>query len=180
MCEGYQFDDLVGTFYKNIGNIYSIFGDNKLAIGYYEKSLELARANGNTELEMKLLINLTGIYIYDGNLAKAREYQRLMMECPNDGQITYFGHLSSAIIMATEGHYDEAVGQLHVAEAYVRQHDLGSQFLAAIYAELTQRLRRQAKHRLRAALLRAEPGAGAARKTQLDGAEEPAGTVHAI
>ena len=137
MCEGYQFDDLVGTFYKNIGNIYSIFGDNKLAIGYYEKSLELARANGNTELEMKLLINLTGIYIYDGNLAKAREYQRLMMECPNDGQITYFGHLSSAIIMATEGHYDEAVGQLHVAEAYVRQHDLGSQFLAAIYAELT-------------------------------------------
>ncbi len=138
ICEENYFDRLLPMFYKNIGNIYSTFGDNKLAINCYEKGLALARKNRNPELEVRLLINLSGIHIYEGDLASAKEYHRLMMQCDTTGNplLPYFGQLSTALIMNAEGQQEEAVRKLHEAGEYARQKKLGSQFIAAAYAEL--------------------------------------------
>lgn len=139
ICEENHFNELLTLFYKNIGNIYSTFGDNKLAIDYYEKGLALARKNNYHELELRLLINLCGIYIYDGNLTRAKEYHQRMMQCDTTGNplVPYFGYLSSALIMNAEGQQDEAIDRLHKAGTYARQQNLGSQFIAAAYAELS-------------------------------------------
>ena len=62
------------AIYQNLGIIYKNKGQTSRALNYYLKSLTLLKDKKNELFRLSLFINISSVYIKDGNFSKAREY----------------------------------------------------------------------------------------------------------
>ena len=62
ICEKLKLDSLLALVYKDIGNIYSMYGDFDQSVPLYKKTLAMARARGDRKLANKMLNNLIFAY----------------------------------------------------------------------------------------------------------------------
>lgn len=121
IAEKNDFGELMAELYKNMGNIYSVFGDFQQTIEYHKKGLDYARKYGNTSIEIKILMNLAGICCYENRTVEAKVYYDEMMKfAGKDTLIKYFGYLDKALILTNEKKYDDAVRYFEKSAEYAR------------------------------------------------------------
>lgn len=131
------FDEFLPELYKNIGNIYSVYDENGLAIQNWEKALEHAERLGDKETELKTLCNLSGICAAAGYPDKARRYYDKMMRLGKGNPVvTYFGYLAGAMIATSRSDMTEAENGYKKAIAYAISHQFDPKYVAAAYSEL--------------------------------------------
>lgn len=137
ICDENGFGDMLAQFYKNIGNIYSVFADYGQAIDSYKKALSYAREFKNIDIEIKTLINLVGIYCYSGNATQAKLYYDEMMRfAERDSMIAYFGYLNKAHILMAEQRNDSAVLYFEKSVDYARRTNMEPKYVASAYGGL--------------------------------------------
>lgn len=139
ICEENGFTDIAANFYINIGNIYSIFDDNILAIRFYTKGLDAARQSRNKILEIKLLINITGVYALSGQIAQAKAYYDTTMSYKNDFPVIgYYEFLNLAVIETSQNDYEHAVPNFLKAVRCADSLNLDPQYKISSYGELAR------------------------------------------
>lgn len=133
------FDDLLPVFYNNIGNIYSVLDDRELAIKCYEEGIKMARKQGNATIEIKLLVNITGMCCYANRMEEAKIYYAQMMQFANkDSIVEYFGYLNKGLMLTSESRFDSAVFCYKRLLGYVNQNKFEAQFTSSVYVELAK------------------------------------------
>lgn len=144
ISEECHFNSLLARFYKNIGNVYSVFDDNDLAIKCYKKGLEYARETHTTDIEIKILLNLAGICTFEQQIKEAEMYYKQMMAfTPKDSLIEYFGYLSKALIQAANHQNKEAVSSFQAAIKHAERTQLKPKYIASVYTELANLYKQQ-------------------------------------
>lgn len=127
---------LLARIYKNIGNIYSVLGDNGQAIKNYTVALRHARTHADKDMEVKILVNLTGINAFQGDTPEARKYYNQLVRFKGrDSLVDYFCHQNLALIYSREKKYDKAIDEFGKARAVVRSAGLPPAYEASVYGE---------------------------------------------
>lgn len=139
IAEKNDFGELMAEFYKNMGNIYSVFGDFQQTIEYHKKGLDYARKYGNTSIEIKILMNLAGICCYENRTTEAKIYYDEMMKfAGKDTLIKYFGYLDKALILTSEKKYDDAVRYFEKSAEYANRNLSDPRYMGSVYGELAK------------------------------------------
>lgn len=128
----------VADFYKNIGNIYSLFEDYERGSTYYKKGLSYSRSCKNKETERKILINLTGISIFMGNLREARVYYKELtaLGCKYDDVADFMGRYNFGLILLEEKKYRAAVDVYRSLAACAVQKKMSGRYLCSTYQQI--------------------------------------------
>lgn len=136
MAEDKGIRKFLPELYKNIGNVYSVYGENDLAVKSYEKSLAEARALGDSKTELKTLCNLSGICVSIGRVDKARNYYDQMMRLgKGDSVVEYFGLLAGAMIADARDDLHMTVEGYKNAVRLAQDKGLEPKYVAAAYSE---------------------------------------------
>lgn len=136
IAEDCGFEKIISRFYKNIGNIYSVFNDHNFAIEYYQKGLESARKNKDVDMEIKLLINLIGICTTIDRMKEVEKYYgELMHYADRDTLIEYFGYMSNALLLQYHQKNDQAAVFFQKAADYAHRTCLQPRYIASAYLE---------------------------------------------
>lgn len=125
-------------FYKNIGNVYCQFSDYGKGAESYKRGYSLCKKHPDADTERKILINLTGLYIYTGNPAVARKYLEatLRMKDTGDKVSRFMNEYNRALIDAAEGRTGEAVPRFRRLARYASVEGLPSQYVCYALQEL--------------------------------------------
>lgn len=139
IAENNNFGYILAEFYKNIGNIYTVFSDFQQTVEYHKKGLAYARKYNNEPVEIKLLMNLAGICCYEGRTAEAKIYYDEMMNfVGKDRLIEYFGYLDKALILMNEKKFDLAISCFEKSAEYARCAQLDPRYIGSVYGELAK------------------------------------------
>lgn len=126
----------LGRIYKDIGNIYSVLGDNGQAIKNYTTALMYARTYKDADIECKTLVNLTGVHAFQGDIAEAKKYYNQLQRFKGyDSIVDYFCHQNLALIYSQEKKYDMAVSEFNKARDIVRKSGLPAEYEASVNGE---------------------------------------------
>lgn len=125
------------TLYKNIGNIYSVYGDSKMAINSYEKALELARQQNDKDVEIRTLCNLAGVCAAVCRLDEAKLYHDDMMSIGQDyPPMRYLGYITEALMAKCQSDSAASIKGLKNAEHYALSNNFEPKYVAYAYSEL--------------------------------------------
>lgn len=143
LSQDYGYDKYLPELYKNIGNVYSVYDENDLAIQNYEKSLDYCAKLNDKATELKTLCNLSGICVAAGNNEKAQIYYNRMITLGNGNPIvTYFGYLSGAMIANSEANMPLMEDGYKRAIDYATKEKFDPKYVAAAYSELANAFRK--------------------------------------
>lgn len=120
ICESCKNKPNLMLFYKNIGNIYCIFGDYERGINYYETGYGFHEKYPNRKVECDLLSNLTGMCSFIKETDKAKKYYKMVaaLEQPGDTTRIYLAHFNWGLVLASEDKNEEAVRYFSKAADY--------------------------------------------------------------
>jgi len=139
ICEENNMSELLPEFYKNTGNIYCSFQDYEPGIDCYIKGLHLARKFNNTEVEIKLLNNLTGMCCYVNRIEEAKLYYNESLKYKSLDTIQqYLSDLNLGLIYVNEQKYDSATACFKRSAEYAISNKLESKYISSSYTELAQ------------------------------------------
>ncbi len=139
IAEENGFGKILANLYINIGNIYGVFEDYHQSINYYKTGLDYARKYDDKTMEMRLLVNLSGICCYENRTAEARVYYDEMMKyVGKDTLLNYFSHLNKALILGNEKKYDSAVIHFEKSAEYACEMKLEPRYTGSVYGELAK------------------------------------------
>lgn len=126
--------------YNNIGNVYGVFLDYEKSINYYTKAYELCRKYPNKELEYKILVNLTGMYIFTEDNAKAMKYYRLSERLKNakDPVNMFMSSYMLGLIQINEKKYNQAAARFISLAGYAKRRNLEPKYLCFAYQSAYQ------------------------------------------
>lgn len=143
LSEDYGYDRYLPELYKNIGNVYSIYDENDLAIQNYEKSLEYCAKLNDKEIELKTLCNLSGLCVAAGQHDKAQiYYNRMMLLGKGKPIVRYFGYLAGAMIANSEANMPLMEDGYKRAIEYATRENFDPKYVAAAYSELADAFRK--------------------------------------
>lgn len=138
ICETGKKLKLVTVFYKNIGKVYCLFYDFERGLWFYRKGYDLSRRYGDTATERKLLINLTGLCIFQGKIAEARKYHEASVKF-NDGgdyESRFMNAFNQCMLLSASLDYRGAIsGFKRLAEDGI-SHKIPFQYVCSVYQEL--------------------------------------------
>lgn len=125
----------MGLLYKDIGNVYNMYGELGQAVRQYKEGLKYSA--DDPKLSLRLCNNLVTTYAVSHDVENARHYydeaRRIRCEWPTGEFLNDFNH---ALILHEEGRYVEAADLLKETAAYARAHDLEPRYLGSAYEKL--------------------------------------------
>ena len=132
----------------NIGNVYAYMSDYDRAEHYFKKVYKMAREDRNTDIELKLAINLTQVCCLKGDPQEARQWYKVQMELPypNTPLNHYYALANKSFIAKTEGSYGPALFYQQQALKQVETGDLGPRYEALAHQEMGDILFRQKQY----------------------------------
>lgn len=132
----------------NIGNVYAYMSDYDRAEHYFKKVYKMAREDRNTDIELKLAINLTQVCCLKGDPQEARQWYKVQMELPypNTPLNHYYALANKSFIAKTEGSYGPALFYQQQALKLVETGDLGPRYEALAHQEMGDILFRQKQY----------------------------------
>lgn len=138
ICETGRKRNGIAVFYKNIGNVYCQFQDFGKGAEYYKKGYSLCRKYPDADTERKILINLTGLYIYINKPAEARKYLNatLAMKDGGDKVTMFMTRYNRGLVDAAEGRYAEASSRFRLLAGFARASGLPAQYECYALQEL--------------------------------------------
>jgi AraC-like DNA-binding protein/Tfp pilus assembly protein PilF/glutaredoxin-related protein len=139
IAETYSIEkELLAVLYMKSGNVYSVFEDFEKSITYYEKGYNYAVQLNNSELQAKILNNMTACFCYMNDVSKAKEYNSRAAKLPlNDSMLQkYIEHLNLGLINMTDGKLITAIDNYKQSIKIASEHNLSPKYLAASYSEI--------------------------------------------
>lgn len=138
VCEASKQHKNIALFYKNIGNVYCVFQDYERGAEYFKKGYELCKKYPDINTERKLLINLTGLYVFLNKLPEARKYYRASMSFQDskDSVNLFMNEFNLGMIQAGEGKYSKAVQCFKKLAADLIGSSMEPRYLCSAYQEL--------------------------------------------
>lgn len=131
----------------NIGNVYAYMGDYTRADYYFKKVYKMAKEDHNTDIELKLAINLTQVSCLRGDPEEARRWYKVQMELPyrNTPLTHYYALANKSLIAKTEGSYGPALFYQQQALQLVKDENLGFRYETLSHQEMGSILFKQKK-----------------------------------
>lgn len=126
------------VFYKNMGNVYSMFQDYETGIRLYTKGIEYGKAAGDNETVYKICQNLTGAYIYTGDVKSARRYYAEAQHTPHKPTDVsrFMDGYTHGIVLKGEGRLGEAVTIFKRLAVKAGAADIGARYECSAYNEV--------------------------------------------
>ena len=138
LCEKQRLDSLLALTYKDIGNIYSMFGDYDQSVPLYKKALKMARAQGNLSLANKMLNNLIFAYQPKTPLRQYRQwYRELCSHKEQRPRYRYDVLLAAGVIEDYAKNMPEAIRLYKQAANYASTNGLGPLDIASVNGMLS-------------------------------------------
>lgn len=139
ICEKNGFSDLEPVCYNNMGNFYAVFSDYELAGKYYRQGLESTRKVLDTEMRLKILINLTAVCCYMNDTESAKEYyDEFVGYSGKESMIGYFSLFHKALILSCENKHKESVSVLMQALAFSDSLSLEPRYISSVYGQIAR------------------------------------------
>lgn len=133
------FDDLTGSIYGNIGNIYAANNDFESAVSAYKRALACAYRFNNQNLLSMALNNLVGAFALKGDIDSALHYERLFESMEDsDRRFLYDVYLNKSMIFNGIHIYDSAKSYARKALMRTEQDSLSLLCTAAVHSCLAQ------------------------------------------
>lgn len=128
----------IASFYKNIGNIHCLFEDYERGCEYYKKALEYCRKYHDRNTECKILINLTGIFTFIGNVKEAGKYHSAFNKIrdKNDKVHTFMSLLNTGLINKSAKKHDAAIRQFKSLATNPLSHEIAPIYICSVYEQL--------------------------------------------
>lgn len=128
----------IARLYNNIGNIYCVFLEYEKGIDYYLKAYDFCRKAPDRETEHDILVNLTGMYTFTKDIAKAKQYYRLAekRKDKNDPLDAFMSGYTLSLIQVNDGMIAEAIAGLKKLAVYAREHKLEPKYECFAYQEI--------------------------------------------
>lgn len=126
------------SLYNYIGNVYCIFLDYEKGIDYYLKAYELCRKYPERKTEHNILVNLTGMYTYLKDAAKAKKYYRLAEQTREKGNPVdeYMSGYTLSLIQVEDGFAYKAIERLKRLARFAAEKNIGPKYICFAYQEI--------------------------------------------
>lgn len=128
----------IARLYNNIGNVYGLFLEYEKGIDYYLKACYFSRKMADRDLEHDILVNLTGLYTFTGDMANARKFYSMSEKLKDnrDSVDVYMSGYTLSLIQIYEGQTSEAIPRLKKLAHYVVEKRMEPKFLCFAYQEI--------------------------------------------
>lgn len=129
---------LLCKLYHNVGNVYCLFDDLNIGIGYYEKGLALSRSKGYDEEECITLKTLSVLCINADLRDRAEMYGRQMYEKfgKKDSTVAFYTYFNRGLMQLEDSLVRDAVVSFKAASEYAAGHGLSAEFEASALGRL--------------------------------------------
>lgn len=142
--EGLKISDMSGThpflavLYKNIGNVYSRLYDYERGTTYYRKALDVLRQRPDRVTEKKVLVNLSGVNVFLGDLKGAKEcHERArVISMPDNHDLTFMDKYNYGMILVAEKKTDKALECFRSLVRYAQANNMHPRYLCSAYQQL--------------------------------------------
>lgn len=137
ICEEADLDSMLALSLKDMGNVYSVFGDYEGSCRLYERALAMAKKQGNRSLENKLLSNLICAYHPKAKLSDIHLYYKQYVKnteqtARHEYNLLYF----KGRISVYEGDNETALRYLKKSANYAITHHLPVDCLGSSYISI--------------------------------------------
>lgn len=124
--------------YNYIGNVYCIFLDWEKGLDYYIKAYELCRQASDKKTEHDILVNMTGVYIFFNDMAKAWKYYKLSEQIKDstDPEDVYMSGYMLSLIQICKGDVYSGVSRLKTLVRYAVNKKLNPKYQCFAYQEI--------------------------------------------
>lgn len=147
VCEKMHNDSLTALTYKDIANVYSMYGDYHTSSSLYRRSLKLARKHGDRKLTNMLLNNLIFAYTPKTPLKQYQAwYQEMCRNRESRPRYEYDLLMVAGTLDCYAHHYRASLPKFYKARTYARQHHLmplceaeANQSIASAFSSLGRR-----------------------------------------
>lgn len=131
-------EELLCKLYNNVGNVYCMFEDMNLGIGYYEKGLELARREGYVNEERITLKNLSVLCINAELREKAINYSHQLYDKfgKEDSTIAFYSYFNRGLMQLEDSLAADAAVSLKAASDYAVNRRLSPEYEASALGKL--------------------------------------------
>lgn len=111
VCESGSRLTRLAQFFKNIGNVYCVFGDYEKGYEYYRKGYDACAKHPDDDTRRKLLINLTGLCLHMGKTAEAARWHAAAMRMKDaaDPETAFMAKLNQGMIWEAGGQRSKAI-----------------------------------------------------------------------
>lgn len=132
----------------NIGNVYAYMSDYDRAYHYFKKVYKMAQEDRNTDIELKLAINLTQVCCLKGDPQEARQWYKVQMELPypNTPLNHYYALANKSFIAKTEGSYGPALFYQQQALKLAQDENMGVRYETLAHQEMGSILFKQKQY----------------------------------
>lgn len=140
ISEDNNFKGLLSALYAIAGAIYNSYNDKEVALQCYKKALELSTETGEKGVETMVLMDITGVYAFQGNVKMADHYlqKMLSMDCYDSVMINYFMHLATGYIQEAKNNNQLAQENFHATINHALRYKMAPRYTAASYTALAR------------------------------------------
>lgn len=139
IAEKYAFNDLLGSIFGHIGNIYASNNDFESAVNFYERALVYAMETDDKKLKSMLTNNLVGANYYKGDLAAVEHYVGVFRDLHfDDARYRYDVALNQSLLFNGKSMNDSARAYALKAIRYVRQDSLSELCMAGANSSIAK------------------------------------------
>ena len=124
--------------YNYIGNVYCMFLDWEKGLDYYKKAYHFAKKHSGKKTCHDILVNMTGVYTFLGDMANARKYYNLSEETKDsaDPEDVYMSGYTLSLIQIKEGYADKGIARLKRLAGYAVEKKLEPKYQCFAYQEI--------------------------------------------
>lgn len=139
IAEKHGFEDLLGSIFGHIGNLYASNNDFESAVNFYERGLAYAEKFENDRVKSMLTNNLVAANYYKGNMAAAERYFELFKNLGyKDKRYDYDIFLNRAVLFNGRNMNDSAKIYAQKAVRYVIDSQMSVLYVAGANSSLAQ------------------------------------------
>lgn len=134
-CEDHPW---AAVLYKNIGNVYCRLYDYERGTTYYEKALDICKTRPDRLTEKKVLVNLSGVNVFLGNLDNARKCHEMasMIAVSDNQDLIFMDRYNYGMILLSEGKKKEALECFRGLADYAINNGMHPKYLCSAYQQL--------------------------------------------
>lgn len=139
IAEKHGFEDLLGSIFGHIGNLYASNNDFESAVNFYERGLAYAEKFENDRVKSMLTNNLVAANYYKGDMVAAERYFELFKNLGyKDKRYDYDIFLNRAVLFNGKNMNDSAKIYAQKAVRYVIDNQMSVLYIAGANSSLAQ------------------------------------------
>lgn len=138
LSESIKGHPLAPTFYKNIGNVYTLVDDYEQGLNYYKLGLEECKTTPDLEQERKLLVNAAVICTYLDRPEESRRYveRSRKVPLPRDAEAEFMERQVEGMLLERAGQFREALALFRELGDYAVRENVEPRFVCSVWSHM--------------------------------------------